>query len=89
VLARRLAYPCATDAMQTYRILVESQLDEGWRSWLEGVTLEPQPDGSTLLTGPIADQAALFGLLIKLRDMGVAIRRVDQVDGPEVDIGLS
>lgn len=69
--------------MQTYRIIVESQVDPQWQGWLEGMSLEPLADGSTMLTGALEDQAALFGLLVKLRDLGLVIQRIDHLDGPQ------
>lgn len=70
--------------MQTYRIVVKSQLDASWQSLLQGFLLQPQPNGTTLLTGAIADQAALFGVLVRLRDLGVMIERVEKIDGEDL-----
>jgi hypothetical protein len=69
--------------MQAYRVYVQSQLDASWQPLLEGFSIKPQPDGSTLLSGSIVDQAALLGVLIKLRDMGLVIQRVEQIGGSE------
>lgn len=62
-----------------YEIQLEGQLGVEWSEWFEGLTIEPQADGTTLLIGPVADQAALHGLLAKVRDLGLpllAIRRL-------------
>lgn len=72
---------CILLPVQSYRVYVQNQLDDSWRSLLEGFTLESQADGSTLLSGSVADQAALFGVLVRLRDMGLVILRVEQASG--------
>lgn len=56
---------------QHYRIQVEGQLDPGWSEWLDGMTVNQEAGNVTLLAGTVRDQAALFGLLVKLRDMGL------------------
>ena len=65
----------------TYRIKVEGRLSERWAAHFGGLTLtvEHEPDGSTLtvLTGPIVDQAALHGILNRIRDLGLPLRSVD------------
>ena len=64
-----------------YRIRVKGVLDEEWSDWFEGLTIVPQDD-ETLLTGPVRDQAALHGLLAKVRDLGLpllSVKRVDEV----------
>jgi hypothetical protein len=73
---------CILLPVQSYRVYVQNQLDASWQSLLEGFALEPQADGSTLLSGSVADQAALFGVLVRLRDMGLVILRVEQASGP-------
>lgn len=49
--------------MSRYEIRLRGQLDSGWRDWFNGFTLTHGVDGSTTLTGPVTDQAALHGLL--------------------------
>ena len=65
----------------TYRIKVEGRLSEQWAEHFGGLalTFEHEPDGSTLtvLTGPIVDQAALHGILNRIRDLGLPLRSVD------------
>ena len=56
-----------------FEIRVRGRLDGRWASWFDGMTLEPQAGGETRLHGPVADQAALHGLLAKLRDLGLPI----------------
>lgn len=52
-------------------IRLEGHLDQGWAEWLDGFTLSHTAGGETVLTGQVRDQAALFGLIAKLRDLGV------------------
>jgi hypothetical protein len=64
-----------TDAGQpmTFQIRIRGQLDSGWADWFGELTVTLQEDGDTLLTGPVADQAALHGLLKKVRDLGMSL----------------
>lgn len=66
--------------MQIYRVLVDGHLDEEWQSWLGEMNIKYLANGTTLLEGVIADQAALFGLLVKLRDLGIVLLSVEQAD---------
>jgi hypothetical protein len=63
-----------------YEIRVKGILDEQWSSWLGGLTIVPQVSGETLLTGPVRDQAALHGLIIKIRDMGLPLLSIKRMD---------
>lgn len=56
-----------------YRIRVQGRLDQRWVSWFDGLTITHDGDGTTLLQGRVADQAALHGLLQKVRDMGLPL----------------
>lgn len=56
-----------------YRIHIQGHLDPQWSDWFEHMTLTHNADGTTTLTGPVVDQAALYGLLDKLRDLGVQL----------------
>ena len=63
-----------------YEIRVEGILDECWSAWFDGMQVTSQPDGVTVIAGPVTDQAALHGLLAKVRDLGlplISVRRVD------------
>jgi hypothetical protein len=62
-----------------YRIRVRGHLDPEWSGWLPGLTTRHDPDGTTTLTGPIVDQAALYGLLGRLRDLGAALLTVEHI----------
>jgi len=50
-------------------IVVKGHLDMDWSEWLEGLTITHNEKGETILSGPIRDQAALYGILVKMRDM--------------------
>lgn len=56
-----------------YEIRVQGRIDDRWAAWLEDMALDSEPDGVTVLRGPVADQAALHGLLARLRDIGVPL----------------
>ena len=65
----------------TYTITIEGHLHPRWSNWLLDFHIDHNPDGTTRLLGAVADQAALYGLIGRLRDMGVALvtlRRVGQ-----------
>ena len=57
----------------TYQIRVRGHLDLGWAGWFDGLTIRHTEDGDTVLEGPVADQAALHGLLAKIRDLGLLL----------------
>lgn len=60
-----------------YEIRLGGQLDQRWSDWFEGFTLTNQHDGTTTLTGPVVDQAALHGLLRRIGDLGVTLISVN------------
>ena len=62
-----------------YEIRVAGHLSPQWADWFEGLTITLEEDGNTLLAGPLADQAALHGLLKKVRDLGMPLVSVVQV----------
>jgi len=74
-----------------YQIRIKGHLGHQWTDWFGGLTITLEDSGDTLLTGPVVDQAALFGLLKKVRDLGMpflSVNRVEpgQVDAPEVNL---
>lgn len=71
------------DRQGIYQIRVRGILDEKWSDWFDGFTIIPQGDDETLLTGPVADQAALHGLLGKIRDLGLPLLSVERVKSEE------
>ena len=62
-----------------YQIRLKGHLGAQWTDWFEGLTITLEEDGDTLLTGPVVDQAALHGLLKKVRDLGLPLVSVIQV----------
>jgi hypothetical protein len=61
------------DEQQVYEIRVKGVLDERWSGWFDGFSVVPLACGETLMAGPVADQAALHGLLSKIRDLGLPL----------------
>ncbi len=61
-----------------YEIRIKGHLGPQWRDWFEGLTITLEEDGDTLLTGPVTDQAALYGLLKKVRDLGLPLVSVNR-----------
>jgi hypothetical protein len=56
-----------------YEIRVEGHLDDEWSEWLGGLSITREEDGTSVLTGPVTDQSALQGLLLKIHNMGLAL----------------
>ena len=56
-----------------YVIRVKGHLDTFWQAWFENLSITHERDGTTLLSGPIRDQAALYGILFKMRDLGLTL----------------
>lgn len=67
-----------------YEIRIRGHLAAHWQPWFEGFTLENLPNGDALLTGPVADQAALYGILNRLRDLGVTLIALRAIE-PDTD----
>ncbi len=64
-----------------YRIRVKGQLNPQWSEWFDGMTITPEPDGDTTISGLVSDQPALHALLVKVRDLGLTL--VALGTGPE------
>jgi hypothetical protein len=65
-----------------YQIRVQGHLDPRWTDWFGGMTIALEEGGDTLLTGPVVDQAALYGLLKKVRDLGMPLISAIRVKPP-------
>jgi hypothetical protein len=69
-----------TSSVQHYEIRLKGHLDARWGNQFEGLTITLEEDGNTLLTGAVVDQAALHGLLKKVRDLGLSLLSVNSVE---------
>lgn len=67
------------DEPMMYQIKVLGSLETQWSDWFDGFTINAQAQGETLLTGAVADQSALHGVLAKLRDLGLPILLVERL----------
>ncbi len=70
------------DRPAAYRIRVQGRLDAAWEEWFGGLRLESGPDGVTTLAGPVRDQGELYGLLARIRDLGLPLLQVERLDAP-------
>jgi len=69
-----------------YQIRIRGHLSDQWTGWFEGLTITLEEDGETLLTGPVVDQAALFGLLKKVRDLGMPLVSINCAEPGTSDV---
>jgi len=69
-----------------YQIRIKGHLGHQWTDWFEGLTITLEENGETLLTGPVVDQAALHGLLKKVRDLGMPLVSVNRVEPGQADV---
>ena len=67
-------------AAGTYRIRIAGQLSQHWAPWFEGLTIQQEANGETTLTGELVDQAALHGVLIRIRDLNLPLIAVERLD---------
>lgn len=65
-----------------YEIRVKGHLDQRHEEWLDGFSMKVHPNGETILTGWVADQAALYGLLLRIRDLGIPLLSVNEISYP-------
>lgn len=63
-----------------YEFRLQEPLGDRWAAWFEGLEITRAPDGGTILRGPLTDQAALHGVLIKIRDLGLTLISVNRLD---------
>ncbi len=64
----------------TYQIRVKGQLGPQWAEWFEGMTLTPEENGDTTISGPVADQPALHALLVQVRDLGLVLVSLNRIE---------
>ena len=69
-----------------YQIRIKGHLGQQWTDWFEGLTITLEENGETLLTGAVVDQAALHGLLKKVRDLGMVLLSVNRVEPSQTDV---
>lgn len=75
--------PAESCGPTVYRIRVRGGVDETWSDWFGGLDVSPQENGETLLTGPVPDQAALHGLLERIRDLNLVLLSVTRPESTE------
>jgi hypothetical protein len=71
------------DQSNIYQIRIQGHLDHQWSDWFDDLTIMLDEDGTTLLTGPVVDDAALHGLLKKVRDAGLRLLSVNQIEADQ------
>ena len=76
-----------TDPRQpiVYQIRIQGHLGSEWTDWFEGLTITLEDNGETLLRGPVVDQAALYGVLRKVRDLGIPLLAVNRAYPGQAD----
>lgn len=90
-MSNKLTSKMGPDHPMIYQIRIEGHLGSQWTDWFEGLTITLEDNGDTLLTCPVVDQAALHGLLRKVRDLGMPLLSVnriesDQAQSPNVNL---
>lgn len=75
--------------LMVYQIRIKGHLGQQRMDWFDGLTITPQEDGNTLLSGPVIDQSALHGILKKIRDMGMPLLAVNQIAPKYVEMKIS
>ncbi|MCG3212400.1 MAG: hypothetical protein FOGNACKC_06069 [Anaerolineae bacterium] len=74
------------DEPAVYQIRLKGYLSDEWADWFGGLTITPAENGDTLLTGPVVDQAALYGLLRTARDLGLSLLAVNCLNADRPDV---
>lgn len=73
------------DTSKIFQIRLQGHLGQQWAGWFDGLTIVLEEDGNTLLSGPIIDQSALHGILKKIRDLGMPLLAVSQIEPQHVE----
>ncbi len=63
-----------------YQIILQGHLSSQWSDWFDGFSITLEPNGQTVLVGPVTDQAALYGLLKKVHDLGILLISVNRLE---------
>ena len=79
------ATPASWHEAGAYEIRLAGHLDQRWSAWFDGLCLTHEADGTTVVRGPVVDQAALHGLLQKVRDLGLPLVSVQHVAADPLD----
>ena len=85
VMSNELEPKTNSDQSLVYQIRIKGYLSRDWTGWFEGLTITLEEGGDTLLTGPVIDQAALHGLLKKVRDLGMPLVSVSPIESGQTD----
>ena len=85
VMSNELEPKTNSDQPVVYQIRLKGHLGHQWKNWFEGLTITLEEDGNTLLTGPVVDQAALHGLLKKVRDLAMPLISVAPLERSQAD----
>ena len=72
--------PSNPNQIALYEIRIKGHLSERWAMWFDGLTITLEDNGDTRLVGPVVDQAALYGLLKRVRDLGMPLQSVNRVE---------
>ena len=71
---------------EVYQIVVKGHLSSDWSEWFDGLAIVQTSTGETILSGPLADQAALHGVLIKVRDLGLPLLSLTRIEAERPDV---
>ena len=74
------------EPLEVYQIVIKGHLDSEWSEWFEGLTITMVDNGATILSGPLIDQTALHGVLIKIRDLGLPLLSLTRIDPDISDV---
>ena len=85
-MSERGAPPDRVDGPTLYEIRIEGYLDDRWAEWFEGMSFTHDGDGTTVLRGPVVDQAALYGLLRNVRNLALPLVSVLRVDRDQSEV---